>query len=415
MNSINMQTLVQAQGADRLPLAGIRILDLSAVIMGPYCTQILGDLGAEIIKVEGPDGDIIRNVGPAKRSGMAAMFMANNRGKKSIGVDLATAEGREICFELAKSSDVIIHSMRPSSIGKLGLGYEDLKKVAPDLIYCALVGFGLDGPYAGKPAYDDIIQSASGLTALETELHGKPGYAATVVADKVSALTAAWSIMAALIARMNGAGGQYLEVAMFETMVGFNLVEHICGAIYPEPISRPAYSRVLSPNRRPYKTRTFDITALVHTDRHFDKFCDHIGRPEMRSDPRFATIAQRTVNVNEYYAFLEEQFAQRDGEEWVRFLEQTEIPVQKITSLDEIFDDPHLKATGFFKTIPQDGEGEIRVPSQGVTFSGTPLRTSLHAPLHGEHSREVLRMAGYDETRIDALVASGVVLSRDVT
>lgn len=416
MNSITMQTLVQGAAVNkRLPLAGIRILDLSAVIMGPYCTQILGDLGAEIIKVEGPEGDIIRNVGPAKHKGMAAMFMANNRGKKSIGLDLASPEGREICVELAKTADVMIHSMRPSSIRKLGLGYEDLKEVAPDVIYCALVGFGLDGPYAGKPAYDDIIQSASGLTALETELHAKPGYAATVVADKVSALTATWSIMAAIIARMNGAGGQYLEVAMFETMVGFNLVEHICGAIYPEPISRPAYSRVLSPNRRPYKTKTFDITALVHTDRHFEKFCDYVGRPDARIDPRFSHISQRTKNVNEYYAFLEEQFAQRTGEEWVEVLERAEIPVQKIVSLDDIFEDEHLKAIGFFKTIPQEGEGEIRVPGQGVKFSETPMRTSVHAPSFGEHSREVLRLAGYDELRIKQLIGSGVVLSPGVT
>lgn len=412
MNSINVQTSAATPVA--LPLAGIRILDLSAVIMGPYCTQILCDLGAEVIKVESPEGDIIRNVGPAKRKGMAAMFLANNRGKKSLGLDLSKPEGRQICVDLARTSDVLIHSMRPSSIRKLGLDYEQLKTEAPQLIYCALVGFGLDGPYAGKPAYDDIIQSASGLTALETELHGKPGYAATVVADKVSALTAAWSILAALMARMKGAGGQYLEVKMFETMVGFNLVEHICGAIYAEPISRPAYSRVLSPNRRPYHTRTFDITALVHTDRHFAKFCEIIGRPELRSDPQLENIAQRTRNVDAYYALLEAEFVQRPGEEWVTLLEAAEIPVQRINRLDDVFNDPHLQATGFFKTVYQEGEGELRIPGPGVSFSATPPQVSTHAPLHGEHTHEVLRALGYAEDRIAQLAANGVLVTQDV-
>lgn len=392
-----------------LPLSGIRILDLSAVIMGPYCTQILCDLGAEVIKVEGPEGDIIRNVGPAKEKNMAAMFIANNRGKQSLGLNLATPEGREICLKLAQSCDILIHSMLPGSIRRLRLDYESLRESCPDLIYCALVGFGLDGPYAGRPAYDDIIQSASGLTALETELHGQPGYAATVVADKVSSLNAAWSIMAALIARMKGAGGQYLEVKMFESMVGFNLVEHICGAIYAEPISRPAYARVLSPNRKPYKTQSFNITALVHTDRHFARFCDMIGKPEMKTDPRFENIAQRTINVDAYYAFLESEFALRPSEEWILLLEEAEIPVQKINSLDDLFEDPHLEATGFFRTIEQAGDGPIRVPGPGVSFSRTPLKTSVHAPRHGEHSEAILGALGYDAKQMQALREAGVL------
>ena len=393
-----------------LPLAGIRILDLSAVIMGPYCTQILADLGAEVVKVESPEGDIIRNVGPGKEKNMAAMFLANNRGKKSIALDLATVEGHQVCLKLAETADIVIHSMRPSSIARLRLDYEAIRKVSPDVIYCALVGFGLEGPYAGKPAYDDIIQSASGLTALETELHGKPGYTATVVADKVSSLTAVYSIMAALIARMRGAGGQYLEVAMFETMVSFNLVEHICGAIYPKPISRAAYSRVLSRNRYPYKTKTADITALVHTDRHFRKFWSMVGRDDVLKDLRFANITARTENVDAYYKALADEFLKRPGEEWVEMLEEASIPVQKINTLDELFDDVHLKAVGFFKEVPQGEQGTIRVPGSPVKFSGTPPRVSEGAPKLGQNYAEILADLGYSEDEIVALKAAGIVV-----
>lgn len=402
-----------AEDTPKLPLDGVKVLDLSAVIMGPYCTQILADLGADIIKVESPEGDIIRNVGPSKDANMAAMFLANNRGKQSISLDLSTAKGREICLKLAKSADIFVHSMRPSSLKKIGLDYEAVRAVSPDIIYCALVGFGLDGPYAGKPAYDDIIQSAGGLTALESELHGKPGYAATVVADKVSSLTAAYSIMAALIARMRGAGGQYLEVAMFETMVSFNLVEHACGAIYSQPIGRAAYSRVLSKHRYPYRTKTFDITALVHTDIHFAKFWTAVGRQDVLDDPRFVNIAARTLNVDAYYQTLAEEFTKRPGEEWIEMLEAAAIPVQKINTLDELYDDEHLTAVGFFNEIEQPGSGTIRVPGSPVKFSGTPPRVSRHTPTLGEDGPALLAQLGYSPEEIGELRRNKILFGGD--
>jgi crotonobetainyl-CoA:carnitine CoA-transferase CaiB-like acyl-CoA transferase len=396
-----------------LPLSGVKVLDLSAVIMGPYCTQILADLGADVIKVESLEGDIIRNVGPAKHAGMAAMFLNCNRGKKSIALDLANPRARAALNGLIKGSDIFIHSMRPNSITKMGLDYEDVRAVESRIIYCALTGFGLAGPYAGKPAYDDIIQSASGLAALEGELRGTPGYAPTVVADKVSALTATYSIMAALLHRHKTGIGQYLEVPMFETMASFNLVEHLSGAIYPEPMSRPLYGRVVSKFRHPYRTTTDYISALVHTDRHFHKFCDMIGQPELKSDERFKNIAARTKNVNAYYKFLEDEIAKRPAEEWVRLLEEAEIPVQKIVSTDELLHDPHLEKVGFFKQVEQPGEGTLRVPGFPAQFSETPARVCSGVPRLGEHTVDVLRDAGMSAEDIDALIASGAALSAD--
>jgi crotonobetainyl-CoA:carnitine CoA-transferase CaiB-like acyl-CoA transferase len=397
------------QGA--LPLSGINVLDLSAVVMGPYCTQMLADLGAEVIKVESIEGDIIRNVGPGKTPGMAAMFLACNRGKKSIALDLTNPKAREAINGLIKGADIFIHSMRPAGLAKMGLDYESVRKIEPQIIYCALTGFGLSGPYAGKPAYDDIIQSASGLTALEGEIRGTPGYTATVVADKVSALTAMYSIMAGLLHRGRTGIGQYIEVPMFETMVSFNLVEHLSGAIYADPISRPLYTRVVSPYRRPYSTTTDYISALVHTDHHFQKFCDIIGRPELKSDDRFLNVNGRIRNVNAYYQFLESEFAKRSANEWVTLLEAAEIPVQKIISTDELFKDPHLKQVGFFKEIEQQEVGTLRVPGSPVHFSETPARVCAGVPRLGEHTIELLRQAEQSADDIEALLASGAALS----
>jgi crotonobetainyl-CoA:carnitine CoA-transferase CaiB-like acyl-CoA transferase len=402
-----------AKAAPALPLSGMTVLDLSAVVMGPFCTQILADLGASVIKVESSEGDIIRNVGPGKSPGMAAMFLANNRGKKSIALDLMNPAARKALDGLIRKADVLVHSMRPNSIAKMGLDYDTVVKVAPNIVYCALVGFGLTGRYAGKPAYDDIIQAASGLAALEGELRGRPGYAATVVGDKVSSLTAAYSIMAALLHRERAGAGQYIEVPMFETLVHFNLVEHICGAIYPQPISRPLYSRVISKNRKPYQTTTGYLSALVHTDRHFQKFCRIIGRPELVNDERFRNISARTKNVDAYYQILEGEFAKRPAEEWVALLEEAEIPVQKITGMDELFDDPHLADVGLFQTLDQPGDGAIRVPRNPVTFSRTTPRVSEVAPRLGENTRELLRDAGLEEAAITALVESGAAIAGD--
>ncbi len=407
MNSADTQTKAKPANAPILPLSGVRVLDLSAVVMGPYCTQILSDLGAEVTKVESLEGDIFRHIGPTRQPANSAMFLNINRGKRSIALNLNDTRSQIVLKKLVERSDVLVHSIRPSGIARMGLDYESMSAVQPGLIYCALLGFGLGGRYAGKPAYDDIIQAASGLVALEGEYRGTPGYAATVVADKVTALTAAYSIMAALLHREKTGIGQNVEVPMFETMVSFNLVEHLGGSICQEPIGRPVYGRIISKFRHPYKTKSGYISALVYTDRHFEKFCEMTGRADMRQDPRFTNVATRSANVNAYYELLEQEFSKRSAEEWVGLLEEAQIPVQAILSTDQLLQDPHLRDVGFFKEVDQPGYGKLRVPGFPVSFSETPTRTCGPAPLLGEHTVEILREVGIEEAEIMSLVHSG--------
>ena len=267
-------------GAGKGPLAGVRVLDLTSVLMGPYTTQIMADLGADVIKVESPSGDTTRSLPPGPEDDLGAMFMNVNRGKRSIVLDLKDKKGRDALLRLAKDSDVFIHSMRARAIGRLGLAYEDVKAANPDLIYANLYGYGRTGPYADYPAYDDIVQAASGIVALQASLsQGEPTYLATVVADKVAGLTAAYAIMAALFERERNGGGQEIEVPMFETLTSFSMLEHLCGAMFDPPIGPTGYPRALSPQRRPYRTSDGYIAVMIYNDRHWTNFFDAIGNP----------------------------------------------------------------------------------------------------------------------------------------
>ncbi len=389
------------------PLAGVRVLDLTSVLMGPYCTQIMGDLGADIIKVENPDGDTTRFVGGSKRPGRSGMFSNLNRGKRCITLDLQSKAGREVCLRLVADADVMIHSIRLGAIERLGLAYPQVQAVNPNIIYCNLLGYGRTGRYSGKPVYDDTIQGISGMAMLQAEMNGEPQYVTTVLCDKIAALSAVYAINAALFSRQRGGGGQEIDVPMFEAMASFLLAEHISGALYDPPLGRPVYERPVTPYRRPYKTKNGYLSVLVYNDKQWRRFAELTGRQELASDPRFATQADRSRNIADFCRMVADILVQRDSEEWLQTLEAAEIPVARLNSMEDLFTDPHLADVGFFTPLDDPLDGRMRMPSQPVLFSKTPAGFDSAGPLLGQHTGEILDELGLAEGEIEDLRAQG--------
>ncbi len=396
-------------GRGKGPLAGVRVLDLTSVLMGPYATQIFADLGADVIKVEDPIGDTTRFLPPGPEPGRGAMFINLNRGKRSVALDLKQSAARDALLTLARDTDVFVHSMRAGAIRRLGLDYQALRRANSEIIYANLYGFGRGGRYRDYPAYDDIVQAASGLADLQARLNGgAPAYLATVVADKVAGLTAAYAIAAALFAREKGAGGQEIEVPMFETLASFAFTEHLCGALFDPPLGPPEYPRVVSPERRPYRTRDGYLAVMVYTDQHWRAFFEAIGHPDWSRDPIFSSIASRTRNIGAVLARLGAVLAQRSNDEWMALLTAAQVPAMPILSLTDLIDDAHLAEAGFW--IEREGrEGRMRFPAIPTGFSATPGEIGDPGPDHGAHGEEVLRSAGFSADAVQALKDSGAL------
>lgn len=396
-------------GRGQGPLAGVRVLDLTSVLMGPYATQIFADLGAEVIKVESPDGDTTRYLPPGHDPARGGMFMNVNRGKRSLVLDLKQAEARAVLLRLAATADVFIHSMRAQAIARLGLDYTALQAANPRIIYANLYGFARNGPYRDYPAYDDIVQAASGIVDLQARLSGGvPTYLATVVADKVAGLTGAYAVMAALFARERTGAGQEIEVPMFETLVSFATVEHLCGSLFEPPLGPPEYPRATAETRRPYRTRDGYIGVMIYNDKHWRAFFAAIGDPEWSRDPMFATMRSRTENIATVLARVAEVMAERTTGEWMDLLRAAEIPAMPIASLSDLLEDPHLTATGFWQQRDTDA-GRLRFPGIPTRFSATPGAIGEPGPALGADSEAVLREAGLSEADIAALAARGAV------
>jgi crotonobetainyl-CoA:carnitine CoA-transferase CaiB-like acyl-CoA transferase len=377
------------------PLEGIGVLDLTSVVMGPYCTLMLGDMGADVIKIENPTGDTTRYLGPSKNRGMGSLFLHLNRNKRSVVLDLKSEEGREILLALVKESDVLVHTMRPQTMERLGLSYHDLKKVNKKLIYCGMYGFSKEGPYGERPAYDDIIQAASGIVAAQGEMTGTPQYIATVLADKTAGLVGLSSILAALYHRERNCEGQEIEVPMFETMVSYNMIEHMYGETFSPPIGPTYYSRVTSPYRKPYKTEDGFIGVMIYNDKQWQSFFRVSGRSEFQNDERFIDITARSKNIDFVYSTIEEIMTTKTTEKWLEILEKADIPCTNINTPNDLFEDPHLLATRFFKNVKHPTEGEIRDMKFPVNFSQTPASVQRYAPNLGEHNEEILKEIGY--------------------
>ncbi|HUD88329.1 MAG TPA: CoA transferase [Xanthobacteraceae bacterium] len=392
------------------PLAGVRILDLTSVVAGPLATQMMGDMGADVLKIEAPEGDAPRHTGPARSPGMAALFMGLNRGKRSLVLDLKQARAKEALWRLIDGADVFVHSMRPQVIEKLGFPQKTVCAKNPRIVYAALHGYRDGGPYSGQPAYDDVIQGQSGIAALMSEVAGEPRYAPMIIADKTCALSIAGAVSAALYARERTGRGQFVEIPMFEQMVSFVLGEHLFGHNFVPPMGSLGYTRVLASWRRPYKTKDGYLCMMAYTQTHWRKFWTMVGKPELLSDPRFDSIASRAHNVVALYELAGACIAGKTTAEWLALLRELEIPAARMSSLDDILTDPQLAATGFFKRATHPSEGEILYTDLPVLFGDGPTSSGRLQPRLGEHSFEVLREAGLSENEIKALAASGATV-----
>jgi crotonobetainyl-CoA:carnitine CoA-transferase CaiB-like acyl-CoA transferase len=404
MNATNAQ--IRPTG----PLAGVRVIDLTSVVLGSYATQMLGDLGADVIKVEAPGGDTTRFTGPRVSADMASLFLGLNRNKRSIVLDLKQPAARDVVLRLTDTADVFVHNIRPQKLEKIGLGPDALLARRPRLIYCGLHGFREDGPYGGRPAYDDIVQGLCGLAGLMDKLTGEPRYAPTVIADKLGGMMGAHAILAALYHREKTGRGQFVEMPMFESMVAFLMAEHLYGRSFAPAKGDTGYSRVLAAWRKPYRTADGYVCMLAYTDAQWRRFWEAVGKPQMMSDPRFVDMTARARSIDEVYRLAGEELAHRSSAEWIALLEKLEIPSGPVRSLDEVMDDPHLEAIGFFRRMSHPTEGEIVMPDVPLQFSDSPAGIDRLPPRTGEHGREVLREIGLRDAEIDALAKSGGVV-----
>ncbi|QCI65301.1 CaiB/BaiF CoA transferase family protein [Phreatobacter stygius] len=393
------------------PIAGIKIIDMTSVLMGPYATQMLADMGADVIKVEAPEGDLTRQIGPFRHDGMGAIYLNANRNKRSICLDLKHPDGRDALKRLAADADVLVYNVRPQAMARLGLDYETIAAINPRIIYAGVFGFGQDGPYAAKPAYDDLIQGGSTMSALIARSgDGIPRYVPTAVADRVVGLTAVGAICATLVHRERTGRGQRLDVPMFETMVGFVLGDHLSGLSFDPPLDRGGYARQLSPERRPYKTSDGHVCALVYNDKQWTSFLSAVGRSDLpERDPRFASFANRSANIDFVYGALAELFETKTTAEWLALLEQADVPAMPMHDVESVLDDPHLVATDFFQMVDHPTEGRMRTMRMATTWSETPAEIGNLAPRKGEQGVEILAAAGFDPATIQRLIDTGVV------
>jgi crotonobetainyl-CoA:carnitine CoA-transferase CaiB-like acyl-CoA transferase len=399
------------------PLHGYRIVDMTGVIAGPYATQILGDLGADVIKVEGKDGDLMRGAGPFRHhQDMATLYTSINRNKRSIALDLKQPSAKRAMHALVASADAFVTNVRPQGMARLGLDYEALRSVAPKIVYVHLVGFGSGGAYAGRQAYDDLVQAASGMADLlpKTERTDAPRFLPSLFADKVTGLHLVYALIAALLHRERTGEGQHVEVPMLEAVASFNLVEHLYGHLHVPPTGQWGYTRVLTQNRRPFQTKDAYLAIMPYTDQHWPKFFELAGVPELWERWRNASLADRTRHIDELYALIGQVTQSRTTAEWMELLDRHDIPCMRVNRLEDLESDPHLRSVGFFEPQDHPEEGRYLALKHPVRFSknATPLRR--HAPRLGADGPELLSEVGLLQSEIDGMLAEGaLVLPKD--
>lgn len=397
--------VAEADRSKPLPLSGVRVLDLSTVFMAPYCGQVLADWGADVIKIEAPEGDTVRSINQFSGSGLGPIFITANHGKRSIVLDLKQDSARAALHRLVETADVLLHNVRPAAARRLSIDAKSLRAVNPALIHCSFRGYGRGGPYAEWPAYDDVIQAAAGVADAQASDGSSPAYWRSAAADKIVGLYGAAAINAALHARGGSGEGATIEVPMFEAMASFMLLDRQGGWVTDPPSGPTGYARTDSLYRRPYRTADGYLAVLIYTDRQWQRFFAAVGREHMGEDPRYATIEHRTRAIDELYRFVEDELSTRTTAECTAILSEADIPHGPVNSIEDLFTDPHLEQTGFFREIEQPGIGQVRLSRSPIDFGGgfAPVRP---APLLGEHTREVLEEVGILSAQIDEMLGT---------
>ena len=392
------------------PLKGLRVVDMTTLGMGPMAAQILGDHGADVIKLEPPGGDIFRHVLPQGSPGMSHAFIQFNRNKRSLALDVKTPEGNAALRRLLQTTDVLMSNLRPAAMKGLGFDYDAIRAIKPDIIFAVAYGYSEKGPYAGRPAADDTIQAMSGLADLQRRASGAVQFVAMVVADKAVGLSLVNSVLTAIIHRMKTGKGQFIEVPMFETMVSFVMPEHMAGRSFEPNRGEAGYSRVINPDRRPYKTADGYLCVLPYTTPQWLRFFRLIGRDDLAEDPTLADPVARSGRFREMYALIDAVMPTRTTDEWIAALLENDIMFGKVNSPEDLFADPQLAALNMFPMVDHPAVGPMRLLGFPIQFSETqPQLYRLPARL-GQHSREVMAELGYDADELDRLQQSGVLI-----
>ena len=382
------------------PLQGVRVIDLTVAVLGPVATQILGDLGAEVIKIEEPAGEMMRQIGPTRSPDMAAYFLNINRNKKSVVLDLKKPAAQAALLRLAATADVLVHNMRPGAAERCGIAYPAVAKANPRIVYAWASGYRPDSARRDRAAFDDVIQGESGFAALNKDGDGSPRYAPMVICDKISGYVLASVVGMALYAREKTGKGQEVHVPMFDTMAAFNLVDHLWHGVFGEPEKGLGYPRMLTPHRRPYATTDGHLCLLATTDRQWRNLFGALGAPELADDKRFDTIEHRTQNINELYTWLAGVMKTRSTAEWKARLDAADVPNGGVNDLMGVVRDPYLKEVGFFQRIDHPSEGRLTTMPFPVSFSETRLDQNLPPARLGEHTQEILGELGYSVAEI---------------
>jgi len=390
-------------------LNGTRIIDLTTTYLGPYATQWLGDMGADVIKVEALTGDVGRSPLPSRSPDMGAGFINSNRNKRSIAIDLKQPRGREVVLRLARNADALVHNMRPKAVEKLGLGYDALKAINPKLAYCFSAGFGQDGPYADEPAYDDIVQAMCGLASLNADSSGAPRFLPTIAADKIIGLHLAFAVASALAHRYRSGEGAMIEVPMFESMIAFLMVEHLAGRSFVPPLGDAGYDRLLAPNRRPYRTRDGYVAIMPYTTLQWTRFLECVGRDDLLAQDWIKDPVRRSANVNALYGVIADAALEKTTAEWLALMEERDVPCGPVNHIGDLFDEPQLKAVQLFEHVDHPSEGAMLRVRSPFRITGVDRHPDRPAPELGDSGAAILAEAGYTPSEAESLFAQGIV------